>query len=120
MIISIDFTLDTPPYEQIRGAITAAVRRHELAPGTRLPTVRQLARDLDVSPATVARAYRELEHDGIVHGAGRRGTLVADIAARSQRTVDALARDFVHQARRGGADRAAIMHAVIDALHADD
>jgi DNA-binding transcriptional regulator YhcF (GntR family) len=119
VIVGIDLSLDIPPYEQIRGAIVAAVRRRELAAGTRLPTVRQLARDLDVSPATVARAYRELERDGVIHGAGRKGTFVAAITARAQESLDAQAREFVERARRDGADRTAIMHAVIDALEAE-
>ena len=116
MIVGVDLTLDTPPYEQIRSSIVAAVSRRGLVAGTRLPTVRQLARDLEVSPATVARAYRELEHDGVVYGAGRNGTFVADVAGLVHQTVDALARDFVARARRGGADRSAILHAVVDAL----
>lgn len=49
-----------------------------LLPGDRLPTVRELARELDLAPNTVAKAYRELEAAGFVVTAGRRGTFVAD------------------------------------------
>lgn len=117
MIVSIDLGLETAPYEQIRSAIAGAVRRRELAPRTRLPTVRQLARDLDVAPATVARAYRELERDGLVVAAGRKGTFVADLRDGPPQSIDRLAREFVDRARAAGADRAAILHAVIDVLH---
>jgi DNA-binding transcriptional regulator YhcF (GntR family) len=120
VIVAVDFSLSTPPYEQIRGAIVGAVTRRKLAPGTQLPTVRQLARDLSVSPATVAHAYRELERDGVVYGAGRKGTFVADAAADAPVAVDALAREFVRSARRAGADRTTILHTVIDALDAAD
>jgi GntR family transcriptional regulator len=88
--------------------------------GTQLPTVRQLARDLSVSPATVAHAYRELERDGVVYGAGRKGTFVADAVADAPVALDTLAREFVRSARRSGADRATILHTLIDVLDTDD
>jgi DNA-binding transcriptional regulator YhcF (GntR family) len=116
VIVDLDLSLETPPYEQIRTAIAAAVRRRQVRAGSRLPTVRQLARDLDVSPATVAHAYRELERDGLVYGAGRKGTFVADRPAAPLDSLQVLAQDFVIRARRGGADRSAMLHAVIDAL----
>jgi GntR family transcriptional regulator len=56
----------------------AAVDASALAPGDRLPTVRELAANLGLAPNTVARAYRELEAAGTVVGRGRRGTFVAD------------------------------------------
>ena len=78
-----------PPYEQIRVQITEQVRSGVLPPGSQLPTVRRLAADLGLAPNTVARAYKELEHDGVVATAGRRGTVVADphveVAAEAQR-----------------------------------
>lgn len=54
-----------------------AVRDGRLAPGARLPTVRQLAAELELAPNTVARAYRELEPAGIIETRGRQGTFVA-------------------------------------------
>ena len=47
-------------------------------PGTRLPTVRALAGDLELAPNTVAKAYRALEDQGLIVGRGRRGTFVTD------------------------------------------
>lgn len=54
-----------------------AVRDGRLAPGSRLPTVRELAVELGLAPNTVARAYRELETAGILETRGRQGTFVA-------------------------------------------
>jgi DNA-binding transcriptional regulator YhcF (GntR family) len=116
VIVSLDLTLATPPYEQIRSAIAGAISQGQLAAAARLPTVRQLARDLRVAPATVAHAYRELERDGLVYSAGRKGTFVAASHGEVRRSLESLAQDYVEHARRIGADRAAIMHAVIDAL----
>lgn len=80
MIVRIDTSSDMPPYDQVRAAIEQAVAGGELAPGSRLPTVRALAASLALAPNTVARAYRELEALGLLVGQGRRGTFVADRA----------------------------------------
>jgi DNA-binding transcriptional regulator YhcF (GntR family) len=57
--------------------IIDGVRDGKLAPGTRLPTVRELAGPVGLAVNTVARAYRELETAGIVETRGRFGTFVA-------------------------------------------
>ena len=72
----IDHDSDVPPFEQLRSQIAGRVARGELAPGTRLGTVRETAQRLGVAVNTVARAYRELEGDGVVVTEGRRGTFV--------------------------------------------
>ncbi|MFL1381549.1 GntR family transcriptional regulator, partial [Nocardiopsis protaetiae] len=66
MIIEVNEQSPVPPYEQIRGRIVELVLSGELPPGTRLPSIRQLAGDLAVAPNTVARAFRELEAVGVL------------------------------------------------------
>jgi GntR family transcriptional regulator len=51
--------------------------REILKPGDQLPTVREVALELTVNPNTVARAYRELEHRGIIESFQGRGTFIA-------------------------------------------
>jgi len=68
---------DAPYYDQIQACIKEAVASGQLIPGDRLPPVRQLADLLEIAPGTVARAYKELESDGIVITAGTHGTVVA-------------------------------------------
>jgi GntR family transcriptional regulator len=68
-----------PPYEQIRVQLRLLIASGQLAARTLLPSVRQLASDLDVAPNTVVRAYRELERDGWVVTSARRGVLVAEL-----------------------------------------
>ena len=77
---TVDDTSPVPPFEQLRSQLADAIRSGLLPPGTRLPTVRQLAGDLGIAPNTVAKTYKALEDENLVRGQGRRGTLVADAA----------------------------------------
>ncbi|OBH15900.1 GntR family transcriptional regulator [Mycolicibacter terrae] len=76
-LLGADMRPDAPLFEQVRTRMIAAVRDGVLPPGTRLPTVRDLAGQLGLAVNTVARAYRELEAAGIVETRGRLGTFVA-------------------------------------------
>jgi GntR family transcriptional regulator len=80
MLIELDPHSDEPPYEQIRIQIRALIAVGTLEAGTRLPSIRQLAGDLGVATGTVARAYRELDADGVVRSRGARGTIVINEA----------------------------------------
>lgn len=76
----------------------AAVRGGSLAPGDRLPSVRSLAGDLGVSPATVAAAYAELRRRGITTGTGRGGTRIRSappVSVRGHLRVPEGARDLI-------------------------
>jgi len=75
--IAVDPGIEIAPYQQIEEQIRAAIQRGELEPEALLPTVRQLAGDLNVAPNTVARAYADLQDEGWLVSEGRRGTRVA-------------------------------------------
>ena len=68
-----------PLFDQLRTQIIGGVRDGRLPPGTRLPTVRDLAAQLKMAVNTVARAYRELEAAGLLETRGRFGTFVARV-----------------------------------------
>jgi len=68
-----------PLFDQLRTQIIEGVRDGRLPPGTRLPTVRDLAGQLNMAVNTVARAYRELEGAGVLETRGRFGTFVARV-----------------------------------------
>lgn len=87
--VQIDDTSDKSIYEQIVAQVQEAVATGDLVSGERLPTVRELADDLDIAPGTVARAYSELERLGVVVTDGVRGT---SVAKREQRTIPDAAR----------------------------
>lgn len=91
----------TPPFEQLRVQLAARAASGELPPGTKLPTVRGLAERLGVAPGTVARAYKELEADGVVVTEGRRGTFVAASVTPPGAVRDAAAA-LAGTARRAG------------------
>ncbi|MBP2457300.1 DNA-binding transcriptional regulator YhcF (GntR family) [Clavibacter michiganensis] len=67
----------TPPYEQLRAEVARRASDGELPVGARLPTVRALAEQAGVAVNTVARAYKELEADGVIETRGRAGSFVA-------------------------------------------
>lgn len=89
LILEISTHSPVPIYEQIVDGVQRLVRSGDLTPGRVLPSVRQLAGDLEINPNTVARAYRAMERDGILETAGRRGTRVAaDARACSRRVLN--------------------------------
>jgi DNA-binding transcriptional regulator YhcF (GntR family) len=98
----LDAASDRPPYEQLRVQIASRAATGDLAPGTRLPTVRALATELHLAVNTVARAYRELEADGVVVTEGRRGTFVAASTAAGTGAATDAAAAYVASARRLG------------------
>ena len=77
-MITVDELDPRPPYEQIREQLTDQIRSGELPAGQRLPSVRQLAGDLHLAAGTVARAYSELESDGLLESS-RSGTRVREV-----------------------------------------
>lgn len=76
MIVAIDTASVVPPWLQLAEQIGDQIVGGVLAIGHRLPAIRQLARDLELAPGTVARAYRELEGAGIIETRGRHGSFV--------------------------------------------
>jgi GntR family transcriptional regulator len=66
-------SLGVPIYLQLMEQVKHAIETGALRPGDQLPGIRPLAEELVINPNTVAKAYRELEHEGILelrHGAG--------------------------------------------------
>jgi len=66
-----------PIYEQIVRQIRAQILAGDLSEGDLLPSIRKLARDLQISVITTKRAYEELEQEGFINTVGGKGTFVA-------------------------------------------
>ena len=99
MDITIDPSLTTPPYEQVRLRIAELASTGELAAGEKLPPVRALAADLGLAVNTVARAYRELEIAGLVETRGRLGTVVTARAAGTSGLAQKAAEAYAERVR---------------------
>ena len=73
MIFRVNPSSGIPLYKQLMEQVKHAVETGALRDGEQLPTIRRVAEDLVMNPNTVVRAYRELEHEGVVdlkHGSG--------------------------------------------------
>jgi GntR family transcriptional regulator len=67
---------NVPPYVQIVEQVRQALLNGTLRPGDRLPTVKEVVGSLAINPNTVLKAYRDLEHEGLVEGRQGVGTFV--------------------------------------------
>jgi DNA-binding transcriptional regulator YhcF (GntR family) len=101
-MISVDAASAVPPFEQVRSQLAEQILDRALAPGTKLPTVRQLASDLGLAVNTVARSYRELEAAGLVETRGRGGTVVTAGGDLARERVQQAAQRYAELARSLG------------------
>ncbi len=118
-LLRVDLARPVPPYEQLREQIAGLIEACQLRPGSRLPSVRQLAGDLGLAPGTVARAYTELESAALISTRQRGGTFVAAGGRASgalQRALAAAADSFAATARDLGLSDEAAEAAVRRAL----
>ena len=76
MQITVDIESATPMFSQLVMQIKQAVQSGAVAPGDPLPSIRQLANDLEMNSKTVAKAYRLLERDSVIQAKGYRGSFV--------------------------------------------
>jgi GntR family transcriptional regulator len=85
MLIKVDAKSFVPIYEQVKTEVRRLAAVGAVRPHDPLPSIRELAAELLVNPNTVARAYRELEQDGLITTQKGRGSF---LAARRERDVD--------------------------------
>jgi GntR family transcriptional regulator len=110
-IFTVDPRSGVPLYLQLIEQVKRAVALGTLAPGEQLPTVKSLALDLTVNPNTVARAYRDLERDGIIETSPGRGSFVRSNGApgEARRAAEdvavAMLGEAIRQAKALGLER---------------
>jgi DNA-binding transcriptional regulator YhcF (GntR family) len=117
-LLVIDPKSATPPFEQLRVQVIAAVREGLLVPGTRLPTVRKLADELGLAANTVARAYRELERDEVIETRGRHGSFVSAIGDATHKQAQLAASAYAERMLQLGIEAVEALALVTAALHA--
>src|SRR5579864_457666 len=108
----IQFHLDArsgvPTYLQLVQQVRQTIRLGILVPGDQLPTVKEVVGSLAINPNTVLKAYRELDHEGIVEGKRGQGTFVsADLPSLPPDEVKGLRtalQRWIHRARAAGLD----------------
>ncbi|MBW6457226.1 MAG: GntR family transcriptional regulator [Trueperaceae bacterium] len=113
MRIHIDRDLPVPIPLQLQGQIEYGVTIGDFPPGSRLPSVRELAAELGVSPVTVSTVYRTLQAAGLIDSAPGRGTFVRSEGVREPTEVadptDAALRRALQRADRAGVGRAELI-----------
>ncbi|WP_312877481.1 GntR family transcriptional regulator [Lentzea indica] len=110
--IVVDVGNGVAPWRQVRDQLILLISGGVLPVGSRLPTIRQLAADLGLAAGTVARAYRELEIEGVLTTGRRQGTVVAALPSHSPDPLSAAAAEFVAVARSLGASEGEALNAV--------
>jgi GntR family transcriptional regulator len=104
---SISPTTSLPIYQQLSEQICAAIARGRLRPDEQLPSVRELSQSLVVNPNTVARAYTELEREGVLYTRPGMGVFVSQAPpplakkARRERVLKSLDQLLVSAVRVG-------------------
>jgi GntR family transcriptional regulator len=100
-----DPTARVPIYRQLMDQVREAMARGRVHPGDRLPSVRKLSRELVVNPNTVAKAYTELEREGVLNTRPGLGVFIAkpqaelSVKARTERlskAIDTCLTEAVH------------------------
>ena len=104
----LDGASGVPVYLQIKEQVLHAISRGQLRPGDQLPTVREVAIDLEINPNTVNRAYADLEREGVLTSRRGRGTFISerkpqavDVSAQRTRIRD-IARRALGESRAFG------------------
>ena len=115
-MFDIDLQSRIPIYEQLYKKVIEMTVKKQLTPSEKLPSVRELAKELGVNPNTVSKAFQMLERDGIIYSVPGRGSFISDkndsiIAKNAAEGF----RAAVREALNGGLDREGMI-SVIDSI----
>lgn len=105
--LALDLHTGVPVYRQLIDQVRAGIASGSLNAGDQLPTVRQLAVDLEINPNTVMRAYRELELGGLLETHQGTGTFISEKkveqkSAERDRQLGQMAGEFAARAGAAG------------------
>ena len=115
MLFQLNTLDDRPIYAQIADQVKFAVASGLLRPGELVPSVRELAKQLVVNPNTVARAYRDLQGEGVLEAVRGTGLQVAQGAPEACRDGR---REFVRRRLRDALDEARRSNLALDEIEA--
>lgn len=89
---NIDLQSRTPIYEQLYKKIIELILKKELMPNDKLPSVRELAKELGVNPNTVSKTFQLLERDKVIYSLAGRGSFICNV--NPEAVKDAALADF--------------------------
>lgn len=99
-MFDIDLHSRTPIYEQLYKRVVELTVKKQLRPDDKLPSVRELAKELGVNPNTVSKAFQSLERDGIIYSLAGRGSF---ISGKNDGIIKQIARDHFEAAAKEAA-----------------
>ncbi len=121
MRVHIDYNSSEPIYRQAVEQIKLMVVCGQLREGDRIPSIRELARDLAINPTTAAKIYTELEHAGVLTLRQGQGAFIRNdpgvTPETARKTVGELAQRMVVEGLRFGLDGGAIRGIVNETLN---
>ena len=116
-----------PTYLQIVEQVRQAVRLGMLQPGDQLPTVKEVVGTLAINPNTVLKAYRELDHEGLIEARRGQGTFVSSVLTPAvpaeHAALQAALLRWIRRAQEAGFDEdgvAALFAAAVQAAFVED
>ncbi len=92
-MLSINYKDPRPIYEQVRDALRQLILSGAIAPGEKLPSVRELAASLAINPNTIQRSYRELESLGLINTVPGKGAFAATDGVAAHQRIQ----ELIHQ-----------------------
>jgi len=106
-----------PIYEQIIGQVKTAIVAGNVKPGDMLPSIRALAKDLQISVITTKRAYEELEKEGLIYSVSGKGFYVCEqntdlLREKKLAMAERHMLDCIKECREAGMERDDIMEMV--------
>ena len=122
-MIVLDLKSNKPIYEQIVEQMKFHVLKGHLKPGDAIPSVRKLALDIAITPGTVAKAYQELERDGIIYTLPAKGSFISgnmeSIQQRREKALNDVA-EAVKQALGSGCSEEEILRRVKESMKEEE
>ena len=119
--IQIDPHSGIPIYRQVMDQVRYYAASGALTPGVLLPSIRDMAKTLSVNPMTVAKAYTELQHEGVIEMRPGKGAYLAErssapSSAECEQALTRIARQLAVEASQMGASNEVVMKIVADEL----
>lgn len=87
-MFTVNYKDPRPIYEQVKHGLRQMVLDGTIAPGGKLPSVREMAVKLAINPNTIQRAYRELEQEGIVFSVPGKGSFASDDLTKERAAIE--------------------------------